>query len=94
MDSGKKDEQRLANSKADELVNHRQFARWLLQNREIVEVWSVHSDLPEIVTPTTALTLDAGTWFLCRVELPPIQEDYGIVSFIRESYSRGQSTHE
>jgi hypothetical protein len=94
MGSGKKDELRLANSEIDEIVNHLQFARWLLQNHQVVEVWSVHSDLAEIVTPQTALTLDAGTWFLCRVELPPIQEEHGIISFIRESHSRGQSTSE
>ena len=46
-------------------------ARWLLDNPQVLEVWGMVSDLPEISTPEASVTLDAGTWFLCRVALPP-----------------------
>ena len=58
------------------------YARWLLQNPAVLEVWGMVSDLPEIGTPDTAVSLDAGTWFLCRVNLPPIAGDGGIMSFV------------
>jgi len=57
-------------------------ARWLLANPAVLEVWSLVSDLPEIAIPEVAVTLDAGTWFLCRVSLPPIPEESGIICFV------------
>jgi len=57
-------------------------ARWLLDNPEVLEVWSLVSDLPEIAIPETEVTLDAGTWFLCRVSLPPIPGKSGIICFV------------
>lgn len=57
-------------------------ARWLLENPAVLEVWSLVSDLPEIAIPETAVTLDAGTWFLCRVSLPPILDKSGIICFV------------
>ena len=57
-------------------------ARWLLQNPAVLEVWSLVSKLPEIGTAEAAVTLDAGTWFLCRVNLPPIAEGESIMSFV------------
>jgi len=57
-------------------------ARWLLENPAVLEVWSLVSDLPEIAIPETAVTLDAGTWFLCRVSLPPIPGESGIICFV------------
>jgi hypothetical protein len=59
-------------------------ARWLLENPAVLEVWSLVSDLPEISIPETAVTLDAGTWFLCRVSLPPIPDESGIICFVPE----------
>jgi hypothetical protein len=64
------------------------YARWLLQNPAVLEVWGMVSDLPEIGTPDTAVSLDAGTWFLCRVNLPPIAGGGGIMSFVPQY--RGQ----
>ena len=58
------------------------YARWLLQNPAVLEVWGVVSDLPEIGTPEAAVSLDAGTWFLCRVDLPPMAGGEGIMSFV------------
>lgn len=58
------------------------YARWLLQNPAVLEVWGMVSDLPEIGTPEAVVSLDAGTWFLCRVDLPPIAEGEGIMSFV------------
>jgi hypothetical protein len=58
------------------------YARWLLDNPAVLEVWSLVSDLPEIAVPETAVTLDAGTWFLCRVALPPIPDEDGIICFV------------
>ena len=58
------------------------YARWLLQNPAVLEVWGMVSDLPEIGTPDTAVSLDAGTWFLFRVHLPPMVGGGGIVSFL------------
>ena len=63
-------------------------ARWLLQNPAVLEVWGVVSDLPEIGTPEMAVSLDAGTWFLCRVDLPPMVGGEGIMSFVPQC--RGQ----
>ena len=57
-------------------------AKWLLDNPEVLEVWSLVSDLPEIAIPETEVTLDAGTWFLCRVNLPPIPGKSGIICFV------------
>ena len=64
------------------------YARWLLQNPAVLEVWGVVSDLPEIGTPEMAVSLDAGTWFLCRVDLPPMVGGEGIMSFVPQC--RGQ----
>ena len=63
-------------------------ARWLVQNPAVLEVWGMVSDFPEIGTPDTAVSLDAGTWFLCRVNLPPIAGGGGIMSFVPQY--RGQ----
>jgi hypothetical protein len=64
------------------------YARWLFQNPAVLEVWGVVSGLPEISTPETAVILDAGTWFLCRVDLPPMDGGEGIMSFVPQG--RGQ----
>ena len=66
------------------------YARWLLQNPAVLEVWGVVSDFPEIVTPETAVSLDAGTWFLCRVDLPPMVGGEGIMSFVPQYQGRNQ----
>ena len=58
------------------------YARWLLGNPAVLEVWAVTSDLPEIGTPEAAVTLDAGTWFLCRLALPPLPGGHAIISFV------------
>ena len=60
-------------------------AKWLLANPHVLEVWGMVSDLPEIAIPETAVTLDAGAWFLCRVSMPPLPEGEGIISFIQNS---------
>ena len=52
-------------------------ARWLLQNPQVLEIWGMVSDLPQVSIPEASVTLDAGTWFLCRVALPPIEETPG-----------------
>ena len=59
------------------------FARWLYEHPNVLEVWGMVSDLPEISIPEASVTLDAGTWFLCRLSLPPIPNDGGIISFVR-----------
>ena len=64
-------------------------ARWLLQNPAVLEVWSLVSALPEIATPEATVTLDAGTWFLCRVDLPPMAEGEGIMSFMPQYRNQG-----
>jgi hypothetical protein len=83
MNSGK------PNERLPELTNENELpevylacARWLLENPAVLEVWSLVSDLPEIAIPETAVTLDAGTWFLCRVSLPPIPDESGIICFV------------
>jgi hypothetical protein len=38
-----------------------------------------------IGTPETSVNLDAGTWFLCRVDLPPMAGGEGIMSFVPQS---------
>jgi hypothetical protein len=58
------------------------YARWLLENPAVLEVWSLVSDLPEIAIPEAEVTLDAGTWFLCRVSLPPIPGESSIICFV------------
>ena len=58
------------------------FAKWLLDHPQVVEVWSMASDLPEISTPEVAVTLDSGTWFLCRVQVPPMADDHIIISYV------------
>ena len=60
------------------------FARWLYEHPDVLEVWGMVSDLPEISIPEASVTLDAGTWFLCRLSLPPIPNDGGIISFVRQ----------
>ncbi len=84
MNNGNKDErplERLAEQPEDNVPPaYLAYARWLLQNPQVLEVWSVVSDLPEITTPNAGVTLDAGTWFLCRVEMPPTPD--GIISFV------------
>ena len=57
-------------------------ARWLLENPAVLEVWSLVSNLPEIAIPETVVTLDAGIWFVCRVSLPPIPDESGIICFV------------
>ena len=83
MNSGKLSEQ------PPELTNENDLpevylacARWLLENPAVLEVWSLVSDLPEISIPETAVTLDAGIWFVCRVSLPPIPDESGIIFFV------------
>ena len=83
----------MSDGKPDELLQERRgqtevpeaylaYARWLLQNPAVLEVWGVVSDLPEIAIPDAVVTLDAGTWFLCRVSLPPIPDESGIIYFV------------
>ena len=83
----------MSNGKSGELLLEQQnqsevpelylaYARWLLQNPAVLEVWGLVSSLPEIGTPDAAVTLDAGTWFLCRVDLPPMGEGESIMSFV------------
>ena len=84
MNNGKKDARPLERLRerpeADVPAAYLAYARWLLQNPKVLEVWGVVSDLPEITTPNAGVTLDAGTWFLCRVDMPPIPD--GIISFV------------
>ena len=47
------------------------YAKWLLNNPQVIEVWGMVSHLPEIRTAETAVALDSGVWFLCRVSLLP-----------------------
>jgi hypothetical protein len=61
------------------------YAKWFLANSAVLEVWGLISSLPEIGTPQTTVTLDAGTWFLCRMALPPIPEGEAIISFVPHS---------
>lgn len=83
MNNGKQDERppELGDKKEIPEV-YLAYARWLLENPAVLEVWSLVSDLPEIAIPETAVTLDAGTWFLCRVNLPPIPAESGIICFV------------
>lgn len=67
-------------------------ARWLLQNPEVLEVWCLESNLPEIGTAEIAVTLDAGTWFLCRVNLAPLADSESIISFVPQ-YSRQEENN-
>ena len=83
MNSGKTSEQPPEPKDEIELPEvYLMCARWLLENPAVLEVWSLVSDLPEIAAAETAVTLDAGTWFLCRVSLPPIPEEGGIICFV------------
>ncbi len=94
MNNGKQNEPTLEKSEDNIPTTHLQFIRWLFKNQQVIEVWSLDSDLPFIVTPESAVTLDAGIWYFCRVALPPIPEDTGISRFIRNSNSRGQRNSE
>ena len=80
MNSGKRDEKQHAprlvppvNKKENNEIPQPVLtcAKWLLDNPQVLEVWGMVSDLPEIRTPNASLTLDAGTWFLCRIAMPP-----------------------
>lgn len=85
MNSGKLNERPLELSDENELPEvYLACARWLLENPAVLEVWSLVSDLPEIAIPETAVTLDAGTWFLCRMSLPPIPDESGIICFVSQ----------
>ena len=83
MNSGKLNERPSEPKDENELPEaYLACAKWLLENPVVLEVWSLVSDLPEISIPETAVTLDAGTWFLCRVSLPPIPDESGIICFV------------
>ena len=83
MNNGKPNEQLPEPTSENELPEvYLACARWLLENPAVLEVWSLVSDLPEIAIPEMAVTLDAGTWFLCRVSLPPIPGENGIICFV------------
>ena len=83
MNSGKLNEQPPELKNENELPEvYLACARWLLENPAVLEVWSLVSDLPEISIPETAVTLDAGIWFVCRVSLPPIPDESGIIFFV------------
>ena len=83
MNSGKTNGQLPEPTKENDLPEvYLACARWLLENPAVLEVWSLVSDLPEIAIPETSVTLDAGTWFLCRVSLPPIPDESGIICFV------------
>ena len=89
MNSGKPNEQLPEQKDENKLPEaYLACARWLLQNPAVLEVWGVMSDLPEIGTPETAVSLDAGTWFLCRVDLPPMAGGEGIMSFVPQYRGR------
>jgi hypothetical protein len=83
MNNGRPDEPLPEQPKQSEVPeDYLACARWLLQNPAVLEVWGLVSNLPEIGTAEAAVTLDAGTWFLCRVSLPPIAEGESIMSFV------------
>ncbi len=82
MSNGKQDEPRPEPPNGKVPPEYLAYAGWLLQNPKVLEVWGLVSDLPEIATPGTAVTLDAGAWFLCRVAMPPIAEGDAIISFV------------
>ena len=87
MNDGKQDEQRhepLLNPSMNQEIQeaYAAIARWLLGDKAVLEVWSVISDLPEVSTPDSSLTLDAGTWFFMRVALPPHPDEARIISFV------------
>ena len=84
MSNGKQDEPRLGPQSEDVPETYLRFAKWLYEHPDVLEVWSMASDLPEINVPEASVTLDAGTWFLCRMNLPPIPEEGGIISFVRQ----------
>ena len=84
MSDGRQDEPRLVLQNESIPEPYLRFARWLYEHPDVLEVWSVVSDLPEISIPEASVTLDAGTWFLCRMNMPPISEESGIISFVRQ----------
>ena len=84
MSDGKQDEPRLVLQSQGVPEPYLGFARWLYEHSDVLEVWSVVSDLPEISVPEASVTLDAGTWFLCRMNMPPIPGEGGIISFVRQ----------
>lgn len=84
MNSGKQDARPPALPDESIPEAYLQCARWLLQQPQVLEVWSIVSDLPEIATPDSSVTLDAGTWFLFRVQLPPVPDGESIISFVRQ----------
>ena len=89
MNNGKPDEPFLEQPLQTEVPEaYLAYARWLLQNPAVLEVWGLVSTLPEIGTPEAAVTLDAGTWFLCRVDLPPMVDGEGILSFVPQYRER------
>ena len=57
------------------------FARWLYSHAQVIEVTAVIDDLPEVATQKTTVILDSGVWFLCRADLPMIDED--AINFVR-----------
>ena len=85
MNSGKPNERPPEPTNENELPEvYLACARWLLENPAVLEVWGLVSDLPKISIPETMVTLDAGTWFLCRVSLPPIPDESGIICFVSQ----------
>jgi len=91
MNDGKQDEQKHGQLPLPQMETTQQIqeaysviARWLLASTAVLEVWSVISDLPKINTPDNSLMLDAGTWFLMRVALPPHPEEGSIISFVSD----------
>ena len=83
MNNGKRTEQLPEPKEKNEVPEvYLAYAKWLLENPDVLEVWSLVSDLPEIAIPETEVTLDAGTWFLCRVSLPPIPGESSIICFV------------
>ncbi len=63
MSNGKQDEPRPEPPNENVPPEYLAYAGWLLQNPKVLEVWGLVSDLPEIATPGTAVTLDAGARF-------------------------------
>ena len=84
MSDGKQDELQLGLRIENIPVPYLKFARWLYEYPVVLEVLRMVSDLPEISLPEARVTLDAGAWFFCRLNLPPILTDGGIISFLRQ----------
>lgn len=61
--------------------DHVTFAKWLLSSEKCLEVMLLSSDLPIVSTTENEAELDSGVWFLCRADVPFMDET--IMRFVK-----------